>query len=482
MMPTILRYVYWIAILGILQWLPGCAYLADRPAELEVKSLNQIESELHRVPVISANWWTSLKDPQLNELVEKALRGSPSIANTEARITMAKAMLEQSNSALTPQVALTGQANRQQLSQNYLLPPGFLDPFQNYGFVAGTFGWSLDIWGKQKKLLDGAKYRFVGSENQLALAKLNLEIAICSAYVELDHAILMEKLSLRIEQIRGQLQKIAIERARYGTADAISVERAKIDFENARSHHANLDGVIRKYQHELAALVGEGPSYGEKLHAPQLQIDDVTRDFPKYIPSDLIARRPDLQGLLNEINATKEDVGAAKLEYLPSFDLQANVGYQAFGLDNLFRSGSQIFSVGPVLNLPIFNGGRLDANLSAKEATRDQAIAQYHQQLLEALRESADGISNFKASQSVWNSYIESAKSAETIFHADQSRLTAGVISHEELGLTEISLATQIQGEADARLTLLHAHIALIQALGGGFHSAKDSDLTRSKN
>jgi len=434
----------------------------------EIKKLSQLEKVSDQVPIISAKWWEHFNDQQLNLLLEQSLKDSPSISTADARMQAARALMLSNQSVLLPQVALNTQANRQRLSENYIFPQGF-DSITNYGYVAGTFNWSLDLWGKQKRLIDGSKYRLVSAQAQLDTAKLNLAIAVVTAYIEYDYAcksLLITKVDVHS---RLELVQIAQERYRVGTVDLVVVNQAKVEYQDSHAQELMVENQVKLWRHQLAALVGQGPSFGDQIKPPNLQVQVITNQKITKIPSDLIARRPDLQGLLSQIEASRQDLKAAHLDYLPSFDITANYGLQAFGLGNLINSGSQIFSLGPVINLPIFNGGKIDANITAKEATKNQAIADYHEQLLMALRQSADGISSVQSSTKEWQSKDQSLQAAKQINEIFIKRHHAGVMSLEQLDQAQIVLDQKKLAEVSAQKQIFNAHVSLIQALGGGY-------------
>jgi len=438
--------------------------------QLDLKKLSQLEKVSDQVTTISAKWWEQFDDKQLNRLLEQSFKDSPSISTADARMQVARALLSSNQSVLLPQVALNTQVNRQRLSENYIFPPGF-DSITNYGYLAGTFNWSLDLWGKQKRLIDGSKYRLISAQAQLDTAKLNLAIAIVSAYIEYDYA--CKSLLIAKENLHSytELMAIAQERYRVGTVDSVVVNLSKVDYQDSQAEALFVQNQVDLWRHQIAALVGQGPSFGNQIQPPNLQVQTIANQQITKIPSDLIARRPDLQGLLSQIQASRQDLQAARLDYLPSFDITAYYGFQSFGLGNLINSGSQIFSLGPVINLPIFNGGKIDANIAAKEATKNQVIADYHEQLLMALRQSADGISSVQSSSKEWLSKDQSLQAAKQINEIYFKRYRAGIMSLEQLDQARIAFNQKQLAEVNAQKHIFNAHVSLVQALGGGYFS-----------
>ncbi len=458
----------------------GCAAIPkERLPETALKNLNELEKNLSNdVAQVQENSWDNFGDPQLSTLMVKVITTSPSLETAQARIHSAQSIANASRAILIPQVGFTGQVARQQLSQNYLYVPG-MDPFTNYGYTVGTFAWNLDLWGKQKQMLKGANYRLMSAQAQFRMARLNLGATLASAYSEYDHAYKVYELVKKDLNLKEQLFNITNARYQAGTLDRVALDQMQIERKMAVVHLSQALTLVKQYQHQIAALAGEGPSWGERLNAPHMDLERAINNFPSEIPSDLIARRPDLQALLQNILASKAELSAAKLDYLPSFDIQGNVGFQSFGLDRLIDSSSRLFSIGPVLNLPIFDGGRIDANHLSKEASRNQAIAEYHETLLQALRQTADGVVSFRSSQEELKKISQATQIAERVFNASQSRKKSGMLSQEQLDLLEANLLRQQQVLADGQFRVYSALIGLGIALGGGYYAPEQKNTDR---
>lgn len=449
----------------------GCALIPrDKIPEPVVPEIATLEKNIAQdSSIIQRDWWLGFQDPHLNALMEKALKSSPSLTSADARMQAAQALYEANRGVLIPQIGIGAQATRQKFSKNYIFAPSMMKPIDSYGLVGANFQWSLDLWGKQKKLMQSAGLKLDSAKAGYEAARLGLTATIAGVYVDYDYA--MKGLELANEEvvIRQKLFEIAEVRKNAGIVDESMLNQRRIEKDMASVRQGQADLIVKQLQHQLAVLAGEGPTWGEQLPRPQLQLDAIGKSFPQKIPADLLARRPDLQALLKHVEASRLEVSAAKLEYLPNIDLNANIGFQAYGLDRLFQSSSQIFGIGPVLNLPIFDGGRIDANTLSKEAGRNQAVAEYHEGLLDALRQSADGIAAFKTAKADYDHLTSAQKSMQSIYDANRSRLASGIVSQEQLFASQGNLIKQTEALAEARAKLASSHIGLIQALGGGY-------------
>ena len=457
-----------LAPISLVFMLTSCAlFPRDGLSEQAVKPLEILEPNLNtQAPQIEDRWWIAFGDQQLNQLVDLGLRHSPRLDSAGARIVAAQAMLETEKAALLPQVAVGGQVDRQQLSQNYIFVPG-MPIYTGYGLVNASLSWSLDIWGKQKKYYDAAKNQAKAAQASYKASELLLSTAIVRVYFDYDRVTQAQVLYTRDTEVKKSLYQIAQDKQKAGLADTFMINQRNVDYESAQ---ANLSQAIlskQMIQHQLAALVQEGPSWGERLQSPAVKLAGL--NLPEVIPANLLERRPDLQALLSQIDVAKLQLEGAKLEYLPDINLAGFVGVQSFGLSQLFASKSQQFSIGPAINLPIFDGGLINANITSKEASRNQAIANYQEQLVQALREVADGIGTMQSSQANYVSYSNAYQSAKTNYEITQRRSEVGISSKESLLTIEQAYIAQGQNISEAKAKMLTANVILVQALGGSY-------------
>jgi NodT family efflux transporter outer membrane factor (OMF) lipoprotein len=473
--------IHALLMLLVMTGLSACAFLPHQElSQQSVKTLQDLEPKLlEQSDAIEDQWWLSYGDPQLNQLVNMGLSSSPSLDISGARIMAAQAMLETERSAFIPQIGVGGQVDRQQLSQNYIFVPG-MPIYTGYGLVNASLNWSLDIWGKQKKYFDAAKNQVKAAQANYKASELLLSTTIVRIYFDYDRLIRAQELFTRDVQVKNSLYQIAIARERAGLVDASYVNQQKIALNAVQVNLSQAKLSVKMAQHQLAALVQQGPSWGESLQPPVINVSRLM--LPEVIPSNLIERRPDLQALLSQIDVAKLQLEGAKLEYLPDINLAGFVGVQSFGLSQLFASKSQQFSIGPGISLPIFDGGMINANISGKEANRNQAIANYQEQLVQALREVADGIGTVSNSQANYDSLSSSYTTAKNNFDISLNRNKVGISSKDKVLAAEEAFITQGQNFADAKAKLLTANVILVQALGGSYlKSDRANEVNKAK-
>lgn len=228
---------------------------------LEPKLATQTNSNNSSTNPIEDAWWTAFGDPQLNQLIQLGLKQSPSLDTSGARIAAAQAMLESERAAFIPQVSVGGQVDRQQLSQNYIFVPG-MPIYTGYGLANASLSWSLDIWGKQKKYFDAAKNQVLVAQANYKASELLLSTTIVRVYFDYDHMVQARALYARELEVRKNLLRIAIDRQHAGLVDALTVNQRKVELESAQANVNQSNLSVKMMQHQLAALVQEGPSWG----------------------------------------------------------------------------------------------------------------------------------------------------------------------------------------------------------------------------
>jgi NodT family efflux transporter outer membrane factor (OMF) lipoprotein len=457
-----------VSLLSALCVLSACALVPkDSAPEPATSTVEQIEpSASNALVTIESQWWRSAHDAQLDQLMTLALANSPSLDVAAARLMAARSLSQAEQSKLIPQLSGGAQILEEKLSQNYYFAQG-MDQYNGYGLLDLSLSWSLDIWGKQKKYFAASSQRAKAAAINVAAARHLLTSSIAKVYVDLDRATRLESLMDKEVRLKTSLYQIAADQQRQGLIDILIVNQKKTELDIARTNLSQAALSTSLYKHQLAALVKQGPSWGDKLVAPQA--DWASLELPDTIPANLLARRPDLQVLLEQIEASKLDLQGANLEYLPDINLQGLIGYQAFGLPLLLTSNSFTYNVGPAISLPIFDGGRIRANISGKEAARNEMIANYENQLTQALREAADGIRSIQTAQRDKLHARQALDASNRNVEIGRTRRQAGLLAVDKFYELELSQAQQDRQIIEVNARSDAAKIILIQALGGSF-------------
>lgn len=424
----------------------------------------------------AADWWTGFGDPQLTALISEALAGSPDVAAAAARVRAAEAVAEQAGAALLPfaQLDATVAANKQ--SYHSGPPPQFVPHgINSTGRIAGTIGFDLDLWGKNRATLAAATSGAQAAAVDAEQAKLLLSTAVASAYADLALYYARRDVAAEAVQVRGSTAELTVKRVLNGLDTRGEQRQAESRVPAARAEVAALDEAIALTRNRLAALVGAGPDRGLSIDRPRLEA--LALGLPDRIALDLVGRRPDIVAARLRTEAAASRIKVARADFYPNINLAAVAGLQAIGLDNLFKSGSTFLNAGPALSLPIFRGGELQGEYRGARARYDEAVASYNSTLVTALREVADANTSLRALDRQLAEQRQALAAAEEAAKIARIRYQGGLANQlTALQADDTVLATR-RAVADLEARRFTLDIALIRALGGGFQAPQMAGL-----
>jgi NodT family efflux transporter outer membrane factor (OMF) lipoprotein len=417
-----------------------------------------------------AEWWSMFDDPKLDALVARSLAGNPSLHAAEARVRTAQAFADAARSALYPTLDLNAVATHERLSEHDIYPPPFSGSWVNRGRVALDFDYEFDFWGKYRDELDAALGEARAAAADDAEARLVLAVAVVETYFQLQADLAAGDVARQTLAERKGLNELNRERAGRGLETSIPVRQSDQQVASSRVEVSAANAAARLDRHQLAALAGLGPD-AELEFQPALRTYDKALALPANLPADLLARRPDIAAQQSRVTAAAARIGAAKADFFPNINLAAFVGFGAtnvHGLD-LFSGGSWIAGVGPAIHLPIFEGGRLQANLRGRYGEYDAAVAQYNQALVDALRQVANQIVNLRAVRQQLSDQAVALDAAADAYRLTLDRYRAGLTDYLEVLINEERLlAERLNGvRLQARSLMFVAET--IRALGGGY-------------
>jgi NodT family efflux transporter outer membrane factor (OMF) lipoprotein len=453
--------------------LTACAGLsppADRPQPKAAESFATEQSfaaPAGNWPVEA--WWKGYGDDQLDTLIDEALAGSPTIAIAQARLRRAEALAGIAASATRPQVSANATTAQQKQSQNYLSPAAMTpDGWNDYGRATLDFFWELDFWGRNRAALAAATSDADAAEADAAQARLALSTAIASEYAELArlHAALdtaTAALAVRVKTVELFRQRHANGLETRGSVRQVEARRA-----SAEGDVLAINEQLALQRNQIAALLGAGPDRGLTIARPKI---DLSRSFalPAQLAAELLGRRPDVVAARLRAQAAEKRISQARAEFYPNVNLVAFIGKQSLGLDVLSEKGSTIGSVGPAISLPIFNGGRLRAQLRGAEADYAEAVANYDGTVTQALRDVADAAVSQKTLEPQLAKADEAVDAAREAWRIQNNRYEGGLSTYLDVLTAEDYLLTNLRTQSDLQSRAFSLDVALVRALGGGY-------------
>jgi NodT family efflux transporter outer membrane factor (OMF) lipoprotein len=418
----------------------------------------------------AAGWWKHYGDPQLDGLIEAALAGSPSIAIADARLRRARSSQDSARGALAPQLAANNAVTLQKHSENYLTPREMTPQgWDDYGRASLDFSWELDFWGKNRAALAAATSEAVAASADADQARLVLSTGIAAGYAELARLYSALDTAKASQELRNKTAALFAQRFDNGLETRGSVRQADARRAGGDAEVLSMEEQILLQKNRIAALMGAGPDRGIDIAPPRV---DFTRAFglPATLSADLIGRRPDIVAARLRAEAAAKRIHATRAQFYPNVNLSGFIGLQSAGLEMLKESGSGIGSVGPAISLPIFNGGRLRAQLRGAEAEYEEAVANYEKTLIQALQEVADVAVSQRALGPQLERVDAAVEAAREAWRVQSNRYEGGLASYLEVLTAEDYLLNTLRTQADLRSRSMSLDVALNRALGGGYH------------
>lgn len=457
--------------------LSGCVSWSGIGSDKTTTDANTLDAHLS-IPAQGGKWpdasWTEqLGDPQLGQLIAEGLADSPTIAETKARIEKASAYVQTERAAELPVVGAKYSWTRELYSANGLFPEPIGGTWYSENNLLINASWDLDFWGKNREATKNAL-----SQQKVAVANaqevaLTLSTTIAQTYNELAREYALLDVAQRETASRREVGRITVGRVAAGLDTQVERRTSDGNIASSQASISQLEGQITTTRYQLGALLGKGPDRGLAIAKPTVNAA-VNVPMPDNVPANLISRRPDLVAARWTIDATQHDIKSAKAEFLPDVNIAGFAGFDAFGFSKLIQFGSREFQVGPAVNIPIFAGGALRANLKGKYADFDLAVAEYNQTLVNALNDVATQIASIRSTE---KQLVDAEAAYDATRHAYELaviRYKAGLSPQLQVLNADENLLAQEQGVVALKMNRRSQQIALIKALGGGFDAEQE--------
>ncbi|TWI07226.1 efflux transporter outer membrane subunit [Aerolutibacter ruishenii] len=412
------------------------------------------------------DWWTALGDPQLDALINEALRGTPSLDVADARMRQAQAQAGLADAARKPSLSASAQYAGLRIPET-LAPEPLGGDYTGVGIVGLNFKHSFDLWGGHRAKWEAAIGQARAAEVDAQAARLTLSAQIGSAYVGLAQAFDAQDVA-KAEQARAQhLLALGKQRVAAGLDNQTQVRVAESAIATARQQEEAASHQIETQRHALAALLGQGPDRGLSIARPTL-LKTPAPAVPALMSSELLGHRPDVVAARWRVDAAQHGIKASKAEFYPTINLSAMVGLAAGNLGDLFSSNALLLQGGPAISLPIFDGGRLRSQLARSDADYDLAVAQYNGSLSTALREVADAVASARSLDAQIADVTVARDAAQQAWTLAGTRYRAGLGTQLDVLAAQRPLLQADQQLAALRAQRALAAIELNRALGGG--------------
>jgi NodT family efflux transporter outer membrane factor (OMF) lipoprotein len=452
--------------------LAGCADMSGITPKAELRDAPSLglTDRTSTSPSVPAEWWREFGDESLNKLVAQALQGSTNLKLAEARLARARAATEIATAAGRPQVNGQVDITRQSYTANGAVPPPLAGSIRNSGTVQLNASWELDFFGKNRSALDAALGSANAAEADAQAARVLLASNVARTWFQLVRLNEQSAVARRTLAQRDETLKLVQDRVRAGLDTRLELNQSEGGLPEARLQLEALQEQSALTRNALAALIGQPNSAVAEVLPALSAIKNVAT--ASTIPADLLGRRADIAAARWRVEASGKDVVNAKTQFYPNINLVAFAGFSNIGLGRLLDAGSQQWGVGPALRLPIFDAGRLRANLRGKTADLDAAVESYNAAVIDAVRDVADQVASTQAIARQQTEQRAAQASAEGAYDIAVQRYKAGLGTYLNVLTAETNVLAQRRSAVDLTARSLDTQVALMRALGGGYQPA----------
>jgi len=465
------------SVILVLLTTAGCAWFGEDSQRAQMMAMPEIDKTLSSAYTESASrdkwpqqdWWTQFADPVLNGLITSAISDNPNIKAVAARLQQSQALVDAQAAEQYPTVDANISFSAQRYSANSVQAKFAGEHFRQLLINPLVLRYHLDFWGHDEAALQGAIGRSLAAKAELADARLLLAVEVTGTYFDLLAATEKLKLAEHIVADRESLAKLQRIRLSSGLSSDAPVLQTQIRLNRAKQLQASLRAGVELHRHRLATLAGQGPDWGRTIQIGSQKLQD-RLSLPRNLPLHLLSRRPDLTSARLQVEAAAEEIKVAETEFYPDVNLIAFTGLHSASLADIILQGSSLaYAVGPSIELPIFQGGRLRANLSYQESAYDAAVERYNTSLVEALQEVADALSHWREIEARLEEQRGNISAAAANVRLSNTLLQTGLADQVQVLQSRVAenserlLLTALETEQRK------ASVSVIKALGGGY-------------
>ncbi len=451
----------------------GCMNLQS-PQPTAVSNIpTHFDTQAQGQSAAAQNYSSFFADTRLLHVIELALDHNRDLRSAVLNIQKVQQQYQITRNEQLPQIGASSSVIRQvdaNVNQN--------NPFSSYQVNVGMSAYELDFWGRIQSLKDAALNQYLVSQNQRDAVQISLIAQVAQAWVSYSFA--HAQLELAEQTAQTQLESFQLNKKRFqaGIDSEIPLRQAEMTLETSKQDIAHFRTEVMQAKNLLNVLVGQPVPDALLASKPIRNISQHTM-ISVGIPSDLLSDRPDLKAAEYQLRAAGANIGAAKARLYPNISLTASTGFASTELKNLFKSGAFQWSVGPSIDLPIFDWGTRKANVKISQIDQELALAQYEKSIQTAFKEVNDAL--------VTQNHIQDRLDAQTRLISATSKTTtlsnqrfrAGIDSYlSVLDAQRTSYAAQ-QNLLLLEQAKINNQIELYRALGGGLDKKQSQLINR---
>jgi multidrug efflux system outer membrane protein len=465
------------ALAGVSALAAGCMVGPNfkRP-EVEQPPRFKSQAEGEMGPSVPAEWWQLYRDPELDRLIATAQASNQNIRVAVARVDEARALARIAGSFLFPTIDANPQfshtrysANRNSTVTGRRVAAG---ASRNDWLIPIDLSYEIDVWGRVRRSLESARATATATADDVGVVRLTVETDVARFYytlraIDAQIQILTETVTAYEEQVR--LLSVQL---RTGLVSATVVHQAQAQLQATQAQLRDTQRARADQEHALAILCGQ-PAPSFTVVANPLY-ESTPPSLPPGLPAQLLTRRPDVAEAEQNVRAANAQVGVATAEFYPRFTITSSAGFESADVSTLFNWQSRVASILPSISIPIFQGGRLRANLAASRARYEQTVGTYVNQVLIAYGDVEDALTDLHAFGDEVGRLRDAVGAAQSYLRLAQVQYRQGLADYLLVIDAERTLLANQLSLTQAVNFQMSASIHLIKALGGGWDPSED--------
>ncbi|MGH7828355.1 MAG: efflux transporter outer membrane subunit [Candidatus Binatia bacterium] len=441
--------------------------------EAQQNGVSQQAAELTR-------WWTAFDDPLLNSLVGRAVQSNLDLRLAEARIREARALRAVTASGAWPAVDVSGSYSRSRASENAFSSPaqgaggsfspvgeGAQDLFRT-GFDAS---WEIDLFGGVRRSVEAADATIEATVEDRRNTLVTLLGDVANNYIDLRG--FQQRLEVARANLKAQQETLEINKIRFeaGLASDLDVAQAEGQVNITASQIPLLESSLKQAGHRLDVLVGLQPGALWAEVSKEAPIPALPPEVLIGLPSELLRRRPDIRRAERQLAAATAQVGAVTADLFPRFFLTGAAGLQSISAGDWLTGGSRFWSIGPTITWPIFDAGRIRANIEVRNAQQEQALTQYEKAILTALEDVENSLVGYSREQARYRSLTEAVAANRRAVAMANELYVNGLVNFLNVLEAQRSLYASENDLAQSEAAMASNLVSLYKALGGGWET-----------
>jgi NodT family efflux transporter outer membrane factor (OMF) lipoprotein len=460
-------------------------------------------------PSAVTEWWTTFRDPELETLVARAAKGNKNLAVAASRVRQSRAQRGITGSSLFPTLGVTPGYQRSRGSQNVTLrdalggsggkggansaarkPADVAQPVSNpkAGGPASPFGsgglpganldlyevgfdstWEIDVFGGNRRQVESAIDLIQAAQEDQRDMLVSVVAEVARNYIELRGLQLQQAIAKKNLAAQQNILDLTTSRYHAGFVTELDVARQATEVATTAAALPSLDAQIRVTIHTIGVLLGEDPDtlVGELL--TDGPIPPVPPEIPIGLPGDLLRRRPDIRRAERQLASATANIGVAVADLYPKFSITAAFGFDTNKPKYLVDWNSKYWALSPGVSWPIFDAGRIHFNIDAQREGASQALDNYQQTVLQALKDVEDALGNYRNEQLRQQSLADAATSAHLATDLARQQYEQGIVDYTTVLTAEQAEFGAEDSLAQSNRAISTDLVALYKALGGGW-------------